>query len=414
MGDLLLGLLAAIGRLLKKFFNLKLKLKFVLPVLIISVAASIFVTHSKVIESVGGETDYEEASRYIELKKIVQEHFIDEVTDDSMTDSASEAIVNGLGDTWSYYMSPDAYTSYQLYSSNDYSDIGMSIMKNSGGGFQVVSVTPGSAAANAGLLAGSVITSIDGVSVMDSDIDDVRQLIRSRTNEVFTIGLSDKTELSVDCTATYVSAVSYRLEKTEAGYIQISNFEAGSGQDAINAIEDLLANNASAICIDVRNNAGGLSTEIAKLLDYLLPSGELYSLVDKTGKGEVTESDAMSLSIPMVVLVNSGTYAEAEVFAAVLQEFNWATIMGDPTTGMTRIQETFELDDGSAARISTMTYLTAKGVDISKNGGVIPDTILYNDDPSTVGTTEGTLGSSDGTGATSEDTQLMEALRILS
>ena len=54
-----------------------------------------------------------------------------------MTDSASASIVAGLGDKWSYYMTPDEYKSYQLYSSNDYSDIGMSMIKYSEGGFQI-------------------------------------------------------------------------------------------------------------------------------------------------------------------------------------------------------------------------------------------------------------------------------------
>jgi carboxyl-terminal processing protease len=116
----------------------------------------------------------------------------------------------------------------------------------------------------------------------------------------------------------------------------------------------------------------------------------------------------------MVVLINSGTYAEAELCAAVIQEYGWATLMGEPTTGKTRTQEIISVSDGSAIRLSTGTYITANGVDISSNGGVVPDIINYNSDESATGTTQGTTGESTGTASTSNDEQLMAALTLLS
>ena len=394
-------------------FNVGIRLKYVLALLILVAGGAIGITYTKKLNNVGGKEDYEEAMRYIRLKDLIEENFIDNVDRDTMTDSASAAIVSGLGDKWSYYMTPDEYKSYQLYSSNDYSDIGMSMVKYTNGGFQIVSVTPGTPAGNAGLTSGMVITAIDGTSVMDADIDDVRILIRSRLNTKFAVSVGKDTYM-VDCSRTYVSPVSYRLEKTMAGYVQIKTFEAGSGTDAVNAIEDLLSQKAVALCIDVRGNEGGLAQEVAILLDYLLPSGEMFAQVDKEGHRNVSRSDAMSLQLPMVVLIDSRSYGEAELFGAVLQENNWAILMGEATSGMTRTQETFELDDGSAVRLSTKSYITAKGTDLSLAGGVIPDTIIHNSDPNTVGTTEGTLGDSNGTASSSDDEQLMAALKYLS
>ena len=104
----------------------------------------------------------------------------------------------------------------------------------------------------------------------------------------------------------------------------------------------------------------------------------------------------------------------AEVCAAALKEFQWATILGEPTTGKTRTQETIVLSDGSALRLSTGTYLTGNRVDISASGGVTPEYIIHNADPNSAGTTAGTTGESTGTGATSTDEQLMNALKMLS
>ena len=121
-----------------------------------------------------------------------------------------------------------------------------------------------------------------------------------------------------------------------------------------------------------------------------------------------------SIQLPMCVLINAETYGEAEVCAAALQEYQWATMIGEPTTGKTRTQETIVLSDGSAIRLSTGTYLTGSGVDISARGGVSPEYIMHNSDPSATGTTAGTTGDSSGTGVTSDDEQLMYALKLLS
>ena len=169
-----------------------------------------------------------------------------------------------------------------------------------------------------------------------------------------------------------------------------------------------------ALCIDVSGNAGGLASETEKLLNYLLPSGVVFYTTDRQGNEVAAESDGMCIQLPMVVLINGETYAEAEVFAAAMQEYQWATLFGETTTGSTRDQETIELSDGSAIRLSTKSYLTPNHVDISTSGGVVPEMIIYNSDPSTAGTTLGTTGGAQGTASTSNDEQLMAALTFLS
>ena len=69
---------------------------------------------------------------------------------------------------------------------------------------------------------------------------------------------------------------------------------------------------------DVRNNPGGYAKELVKVLDYLLPEGELFRTVDYAGKEKVDYSDADCLDIPMAVLVNGDSYSAAEFFAAAL------------------------------------------------------------------------------------------------
>lgn len=407
-------LMNAVVNVLTAILNIRIRFKYVLLAFIIFVGGAIGITYKHMLDLVGGKEDFDEAKRYIEIKDVVEEQYIDEVSRQTLGDYAAAAMVSGLADSWSYYMSADEYKTYQLNSANEYSGIGMSIMKQDDGSFQVVSVNADSPAGLAGLGAGDVISSVDGEDITSMSLDEARKLIRSKMNGKFTLGLGRKNSIEVDCSSVYQSAVNYRLEKTEAGYVQILNFEAGSGDDAIAAVEDLLNQGAVALCIDLRGNPGGLDTECAKFLDYLLPNGTLFIETDKQGNEKVTTSDGMCIQLPMCVLVNAETFGEAEVCAAVLQEYQWATVLGEATTGKTRTQETIPLEDGSALRLSTGTYLTGNRTDISAKGGVVPDLILYNSDASATGTTDGTVGESTGVGASSNDEQLMQALKLLS
>ena len=404
-----------VGIFLRRLFGLGIPLWFVLAMVLGSLFATRIITRNQVVREVGGKEDFDEAMRYIEIKDIIDEKFIEPVDRKSMGYSAAIAMVSGLGDSWSTFLTDDEYKTYQLSSSNEYADIGMSLVKDSSGGFQVVTVYPDSPAARSGVVIGMLITAVDGQKVDTLSTDDVRTLIRSKMNGKFNltiVGMSDP--LEIDATNVNSEAITYRLEKTGAGYVQIHNFEAGSGQAAVDAVEYLLSQGAVSLVIDVRDNSGGLTTEAATFLDYLLPAGRLFSDISKDGTERVTESDSMSLELPMVVLINAGSFRESELFAQVLKDYRWATLIGEPTTGNTRTQEVIVLHDGSALRLSTHSLLSASGIDIAAAGGVVPDMIVFNRNAAATGTTEGTVGGEEGTASVSDDTQLMEALRYLS
>ena len=415
MGKIVNRILRRIGRFIHGFFSIGISLRAVVVLLVLVGGGMYYWTYNSMIKKVGGKEDFDEAMRYIEIKDIIDEKFIEPVDRKSMGYSAAIAMVSGLGDSWSTFLTDDEYKTYQLSSSNEYADIGMSLVKDSSGGFQVVTVYPDSPAARSGVVIGMLITAVDGQKVDTLSTDDVRTLIRSKMNGKFNltiVGMSDP--LEIDATNVNSEAITYRLEKTGAGYVQIHNFEAGSGQAAVDAVEYLLSQGAVSLVIDVRDNSGGLTTEAATFLDYLLPAGRLFSDISKDGTERVTESDSMSLELPMVVLINAGSFRESELFAQVLKDYRWATLIGEPTTGNTRTQEVIVLHDGSALRLSTHSLLSPSGTDIAAAGGVVPDMIVFNRNAAATGTTEGTVGGEEGTASVSDDTQLMEALRYLS
>ncbi len=367
-------------------FDNKIKLTHLIIACLAVAIVTAILTYVAAIGGFGSKQYLDDARRYIEIEKIIDENYIGDADYNELYNAAAAAMVKSIGDKWSYFMNAEEYEAYKLSSSNEYSGIGVSVKVNSSGEFEVFSVEESSPAANAGIAVGDIITAIDGEDVSDKALEDVSLLIRSKVNKDFPMTLEsggDTKTVTVACEIIYKNPVSSRLLDGNIGYIKISNFEAGSSENTKKAIEQLLQTGATSFIFDVRNNPGGLLTELVDLLDYILPEGDLFISVDKSGKETVQTSDKVSLKNKMIVLVNGNSYSAAEFFAAALQEYNWATVVGEQTTGKARSQITLELSDGSAVHISTHKYLTPNRVDLAEAGGVTPDIAVAQDDEKT-------------------------------
>ena len=369
------------------FFNKKFKLTHLIIVCLVVAALTAGATYALTIGGIGSKQYFDDAKAYVEIEKIINENYIGSADDDTLFNAAASAMVRSIDDKWSYYMSPEEYAAYKLTSSNEYAGIGISVKQNDSGDFEIFSVDSGTPAEAAGLTAGQLIVSVDGQPVADMTLSEMQELIRSKLNKDFPMVVSDKkgneVSVTVACEIIYKDPVSSRMLDGNIGYIKIANFEAGSSEGTINAIERLVAEGATSFIFDVRNNPGGLLSELVSLLDYLLPDGDLFISVDKQGNETVKTSDKICLSSRMAVLVNANTYSAAEFFAAALQEYDWATIVGEHTTGKARSQITLELSNGGAVHISTHKYLTPDRVDLSEVGGIKPDieAVNTNEDP---------------------------------
>ena len=367
-------------------FDNKIKLTHLIIACLAVAIVTAILTYVAAIGGFGSKQYLDDARRYVEIEKIIDDNYIGDADYSELYNAAAAAMVKSIGDKWSYFMNAEEYEAYKLSSSNEYSGIGVSVKVNSSGEFEVFSVEESSPAANAGIAVGDIITAIDGVDVSDKTLEDVSLLIRSKVNKDFPMTLEsggDTKTVTVACEIIYKNPVSSRLLDGNIGYIKISNFEAGSSENTKKAIEQLLQTGATSFIFDVRNNPGGLLTELVDLLDYILPEGDLFISVDKSGKETVQTSDKVSLKNKMIVLVNGNSYSAAEFFAAALQEYNWATVVGEQTTGKARSQITLELSDGSAVHISTHKYLTPNRVDLAEAGGVTPDIAVAQDDEKT-------------------------------
>lgn len=366
------------GGLLRAFFGIKIPFWAFIIICGLCFGVTYGLTLRSERDRIGSGDNYNQAMKYVEIKNTIDQNYVGEVDEEAVSAAAFSAMVDGLGDKWSYYMSPSEYAAYKLYSANQYTGLGVSIDKDAEtGGFKVLGVSSGSPAANAGIKAGHIILAVAGKDITNLTVGDARSFISANLSKSVSVTIinldGNQQQLTVDCTLVYTNPVSYEMKNGDIGYIKIASFDSGSAEQAVKAIESLLESGAKRFVFDVRSNPGGLYSEMVDVLDYLLPSGDILVSVNQAGEETVERSDNVCLSMPMVVLVNSDTYAAAEFFAAALQDYRWAGVVGERTTGKGRIQTTIELTDGSAIHISTSKYLTPNRVDLTEQGGLRPD-----------------------------------------
>lgn len=348
-----------------------------LPVLL-AVVTGMITAAAVFVVVCGGFNNALAAFRYGNALGVIRANFVAETDAQVMTDAALTAAVGSLDDRWSYYMDEDAYAAYQNTAANRYQGIGVTISKDEAtGGFLVSSVTKDGPADRAGIAAGDILLAVDGVDVTDGTTEDIRALIQADFGKeaIVTVLHPDGTreDVSVSCEEIYDNPVDYELLEGNVAYVTIENFRAGAGEEAVAAIETLLEQGAESLVLDVRSNPGGQVTELVALLDYLLPEGDIFIRADKKGREVVETSGEECLEMPTAVLVNANSYSAAEFFAAALQEYDWAVVVGEQTTGKARSQVTVPLLDGGAVHVSRYIYLTPERVDLYEAGGVVPD-----------------------------------------
>lgn len=330
-----------------------------------------------VLRLYGGLDGLRASFKYASALRVIEKNYIADYEPDRLTDEALRGAVGSL-DAWSYYMNAEEYAAYQDYSANRYQGIGVTISKDEEtGGFLVISTQKDGPAQLAGIVPGDIILAVDGQSVTEGDTEYLRSLIQADfgKNAMLTVLCEDGTEreVSVSCEEIYSSPVSYEMLADDVGYIIISNFREGAGEEAGAAVDALIGEGARSLLFDVRSNPGGQVSELVEILDHLLPEGDVFIRADKNGNEHIDRSDAACIDLPIAVLVNADSYSAAEFFAAALREYGRAQIVGEATTGKARSQITVELADGSAVHLSKYTYLTPQRNDLYEAGGLTPD-----------------------------------------
>ncbi|MBQ1270131.1 MAG: S41 family peptidase [Clostridia bacterium] len=359
--------------------------------------------YSNKLGSLQAKTD--DYKRLEELVGVVDKYYVGEYEFEDAMDGILAGYIAGVGDKWSGYYTQEEYEALLEMNENSYVGIGVTISTEEANGYAVTAVTNDSPAQQAGIKPLDVIIEVNGVSTDTfANYSELVAVVRGEEGTVVNIGVRRGTEiLHFDITRAALFNPGVEVEMLgEIGYVYIAGFDKNVDVEFAEKVNGLINDGAKALVFDVRLNGGGYVDVMSNMLDLLLPEGTIITMSDNKGQTTEYRSDDGQIDMPMVVLTNEYSISAAEFFAAVLQEYGVATVVGDKTTGKGYAQTLIPLTEG-AVNLSTLKYYTPKGASLA-NVGITPDVeislseeALYN---------FYTL-------APEEDAQLMKAVELL-
>ena len=319
------------------------------------------------------ESEYE---KFSEVSSIVDKYFVGEYDKEEMMDAALKGYINGMGDQWSSYLTEEEYQAVLEQREGTYAGVGITISASADGQtFTVTAVAEDGPAEKAGIQVLDQLVAVDGESIAGMSYDDLNNKVHGEPGSqvVLTI-LRDgrQTEYAIEREEVQTSGVKAQMLDGNIGLIRIESFPTNVDQEFSQKLQQLLDEGAQGLVFDVRFNPGGFVEVLVNMLDELLPKGTIISIADKDGNSTNYTSDEEQVELPMAVLTNEYSISAAEFFAACLQEYDVATVVGEHTLGKGYAQSLIPLSDGGALNISTSRYYTPKGVSLA-GVGIQPD-----------------------------------------
>jgi len=331
----------------------------------------------------------------------VESDYYRSIPADELNSASISGLVASLHDRFSHYLSPSEYSEFGT--APHFTGIGVSVDPSlvAGHALLVEHVFDSSPAARAGLKSGDMIVAVNGRKLRGLNAVKAIGLIKGAPGTDVTLQVEapnlGKTPAKhapagqlrmVKITRAVVSEpVVASLSKTvhgiKLGVVGLASFSPGAHAEVREAVEKELRAGARGLVFDLRANGGGLVEEAQLIASIFIPKG---TIVTTRGRSQPTVTlqatgDAISPSIPMVVLVDENTASSAEIVTAALQDHRRATVVGTHTFGKGVFQEEQGLSNGGALDITVGEFFTPNGRNLGGGGvkqgaGVIPEVLV--------------------------------------
>lgn len=346
---------------------------------ILTMAASTRIFNQKISEV---DRLAEKYQRLEQLDAEVRQYYYTDIDENEIMNGILKGYVNGLGDPYSEYLTAEELSADHIENAGQYVGVGITVSPTENQEVEIIEVFEGGGAHDAGIVAGDIILQVDALPVSE-DYDGALDAIvgEEGTYVKLTLRRADQTEYTVSVERRKVDepTIYYEMLENNMGYIRIKKFRTVSVEQFRNALNSLRADGAKGFIFDVRNNGGGMLDALEKILDPLLPEGEIAFSYDKDGNASpILKSDSEQLQMPFVVLTNPYTASAAELFACSLRDYADAILVGEKTYGKGIMQSTFSLSDGGGLTITTATYATGK-TECYHGIGITPDVLSIYD-----------------------------------
>lgn len=315
----------------------------------------------------------EDLKEFLNVYESIVDSYYEDVDKKEILNNAVSAMLNYLDDNYTTYMNSEEKEELARRLEGSYRGIGISIL-----GCTIEAVTENTPAARAGMQAGDIIVKVDDVDLTTcEDGSKITSLIKNNDKKEVKVSVKRNEEI-LDFTLSpekiIVSAVdSKMIENTDIGYIGISIFSSNIGSQFKTALTDLKNKGMQKLIIDVRQNSGGYLDGAKDIASQILPKGKLiYTLQTKDKKTKYYDETSEKLDMPIVVLIDSGSASSSEILTAALKDSMGVTVIGEKSYGKGKVQQTYDLDDGGLAKLTTALWLRPNGECVD-GIGITPD-----------------------------------------
>lgn len=291
-----------------------------------------------------------------EIDQYVRSNYSGTIDEDALNDSLAAGYMAGLGDSYAAYYSAEEYAALTQSNQGSVVGIGISAAQDESGYIRVEEVYPDSPAEQAGIQVGSLIIKVNDIDVTADTYSEAINAISGKAGTKLSLVVrngSEDTEIPEVTRRSIQRPTVYTKMYSTVGYLKITEFNLNTYDQFKKALDEVMANGATSLVFDVRNNYGGSIDSVIKILDLLLPEGDIATATYKDGRTEVLgTSDASCINLPMVVLTNKNTASSSELFTQALRDYGVAKSVGETTYGKGVMQVTEPLKDGSAIRLT--------------------------------------------------------------
>jgi carboxyl-terminal processing protease len=335
---------------------------------------------------VGGATaaatdTYRQLNLFGDVFERIRSDYVEEPNDEDLIESAINGMLSGL-DPHSSYLNAKDYQDMQVQTRGEFFGLGIEVtMENEL--IKVISPIDDTPADKAGVLAGDLISHLDGEPVQGLTLREAVEKMRGPANSSITLtvlreGADEPLKITVVRDVIRVQSVKYRVED-DLGYIRISSFSEQTMEGlekAIDSIEGQIPEGElKGFVLDLRGNPGGLLDQAVLVSDAFLERGEIVSTRGRHAD-EVQRFSARSGDLaggePIIVLINGGAASASEIVAGALQDHRRATLVGTRSFGKGSVQTIIPIGRSGAIRLTTARYYTPSGRSIQARG-IDPD-----------------------------------------
>lgn len=337
------------------------------------------ITSSSSVDSIaaaGGTTGIE--ATLARIRTMLEDNYIGELDDQQMLEKAIKGYVEGVGDEYTEYYTPEEMDETYSEAMGNYVGIGIyMIVDYAEGNITVVEPMEGSPAEAAGIKTDDLIVKVNGEDITADNVEEMADAIKGEEGTTVTLGIKrgeEQFDVEVERKRIEVSHIDSRMLENNIGYIRIIDFDGGAAEEFKENYENLSDQGAKALVVDVRSNGGGVVDEAIDILEMICDKGSTLLIETyKSGNEEIiTAEEKPIITMPIAVLTNGYSASASEIFAGALKDLQKATIVGTKTYGKGVIQSLIPLSDGSGIKITTAEYCTPNRNKINKVG-IEPD-----------------------------------------